>query len=153
MARRFKRKFKQTKSRKKTADKLQKWKSSIKNWLNTVVLDKAKTYIRNLSDYKLDQFEILALSKGPKFIPFSTQKRSLLVQDFNNFETKLRKIYHMKSSCIRVNHPFRGKSSGHTPLACHSIEDYLYATKVELSDMKPINKKCIYNIQKDALII
>ena len=134
MARNFKRKNKKSKSKARAV-----LKECYKERGRIAKLEKAKSYILNLSKYKLNNEDILLLSKGLKFIPTPNTKnaKNQLMRSFNEFARKLRCKYHFSHKTETYEmHPFRLKS-GITPNStCENLEKYIDLTKLELSSIQ-----------------
>ncbi|CAG2212620.1 unnamed protein product [Mytilus edulis] len=90
----------------------------------------------------LTNYEILVLAKGLKFIPSPDVKyiKQNLLRDFDELGRKMRCKYHFSDKTnADTNHPFRIKSGFKPSLANNTIENYLFATKMEICRLK-INK-------------
>ena len=66
----------------------------------------AKQYIRNLSDIKLNNDEIIVLAKGLKFVPTPNIRHWDLIHDFTKFERLMRLQYEYHDA-TKIMHPFR----------------------------------------------
>ncbi|CAG2193652.1 unnamed protein product [Mytilus edulis] len=103
---------------------------------------KALNYIEVFSRENLTNYEILVLAKGLKFIPSPDVKyiKQNLLRDFDELGRKMRCKYHFSDKTnADTNHPFRIKSGFKPSLANNTIENYLFATKMEICRLK-INK-------------
>ncbi|CAC5386578.1 unnamed protein product [Mytilus coruscus] len=110
---------------------------------------KALHYIEVFSQENLTNYEILVLAKGLKCIPSPDVKyiKQKLLLDFDELGRKMRCKYHFSDkSNTDSNHPFRVKSGFKPALANNTIENYLFATKMEICRLK-INK-VRYNLSK-----
>lgn len=150
MARRFKTKSKT----KKHVEKNEKRICKHKLHKRALKVNSAKQYIRNLSKVTLNQTDITALGKGLKFIPIPHIKLSEIFNDFRNTERCMRlKVLFSNTEDTHENtlqHPFRTKSNWR-PLTSDSnnLENYLYATKIELAKF---SMKKRFNISKSEMI-
>ncbi|VDI82100.1 Hypothetical predicted protein [Mytilus galloprovincialis] len=103
---------------------------------------KALNYIEVFSRENLTNYEILVLAKGLKFIPSPDVKyiKQNLLRDFDELGRKMRCKYHFSDKTnADTNHPFRIKSGFKPSLHNNTIENYLFATKMEICRLK-INK-------------
>ncbi len=93
-------------------------------------------YIRNLSDAALNHAEITALGKGLKYVPIPHLKLSEIMNDFKITERRMRLKVQFSTSAQKDKHPFK-IGQAYTPLTSesNSLEDYLYATKLELAKL------------------
>ncbi len=123
--------------------------------------EQAKKYIRNLSDRELSNDEILVLAKGLKFIPDQQNRLTNIMKDFTDFERRMRLQYHFNNE-PNTAHPFKTKSDYNPPFGPIPLENYLYATKYELSCSQPAAKKAnltepqmqaINDLQNDKSIV
>ena len=105
--------------------------------------DRCKRFIYNYSDYQLSNMQIIALSKGFKFIPLGkTPPRTEILQDFHQLARKMRMKFIMRNKS-RKRPLFKLKSTW-DPRSSDNItlEEYIDETKYELSKlrrMKPRN--------------
>ena len=122
--------------------KIHKWKCARRDKTNQIKALQAKQYIRNLSDYTLNSSEINVLAKGLKFIPAHTIKPSSMICDFTKFERRMRLAYKYADEPANTKHPFKVcNRNSYSPLASMAIENYLYTTKLELSNFIPCRYK------------
>lgn len=133
MGRRFRAKNKAEKVKLKAHNRVNKLKSEYK--CNRI--QKAAKYIRNLSDITLCDAEITALGKGLKFIPFSKVKINDIMRDFKITERNMRLRVLLANTKQKEVTAFKKKSS-FSPLTSGSnnLENYLFATKLELAKLK-----------------
>lgn len=138
MARRFSKALKKRKKSQKLTKMIQKSKENKKTIIAKKVRD-AKQYVKNLSSYKLNDNEILLLAKGVKFIPTPKIERSVkkLMNDFSEYERRMRCSFLFEDGNETSIHPFYQKSGFKPNYSCEALENYLFATKYELSKIKP----------------
>ncbi len=104
--------------------------------------DRCKRFIYNYSDYQLSDVQIIALSKGFKFIPLPKRPpRNEILQDFHQLARKMRMKFIMRNKC-RKQPLFKLKSTW-DPRSSDNImlEEYLDETKLELSKLKRLYPK------------
>lgn len=103
-------------------------------------ITKAKTLVKNFSDYALTDDECLVLSKGLKFIPSPKPNKikQQILNDFKEFERKLRcRVLFNNNKHDHNIHPFYTKSYYDPGFSNNPvIESYLFATKMALSKMQ-----------------
>lgn len=161
MTRRFK---KSLKTRNRKRKRLLNLRERIKTSIKITSIEKAKSFVKNLSQRVLEDDEWLLLSKGVKFIPQPSLKglRKSIMNDFEEFERKLRCHYLFHDSKNDSKHPFYINSGYKPAYSCGTLENYLFATKYELSKinlkkMSPnLNKneqKALRNLVKNKEII
>ncbi len=114
-------------------------------------VDKAKHFIKNLSNYTLSDSEILALGKGLNFIPNPVKpNKHLFMEAADTFTRSMRIRYLAKIKGWDSRHKFRNPSTwtpGQTPSI--ALEDYLEGVRTELSKV-PI-KNVHHNIHEKEL--
>ena len=104
--------------------------------------DRCKHFIYNYSDYQLSSIQIVALSRGFKFIPTpKTPHRSQILEDFHELARKMRMTYIMRNK-RKKHHVFKLPSKW-DPNTSHNtvLEEYLDETLYELSKIKRIKPK------------
>ena len=105
-------------------------------------INKAKTY---LSHINLTDIEILTLGKGLKFVPTPRMTLNKVMRDFEQTQRKMRlRVMFNEINGCNENKPmptFKRKST-FTPITTNSntLENYLFSTKMELSNLKIDNK-------------
>ncbi len=119
-----------------------------KKKVNKFLVDRAKQFIRNLSDYKLSDHEIVALGKGLNFIPNPAKpNKGVLMESADILRRSMRIRYLAAIKGWESRHKFRNPSTwspGETPST--ALEDYLEGTKTELAKV-PV-KDVQHNISK-----
>lgn len=113
-------------------------------------IERALKYVEIFTQENLTDTEITVLGKGLKYIPTprKTNIRQILLQDFEELSRKMRCKYHFSDkSSSDIEHPFRQKSGYQPGIANNAIENYLFATKIELSKIECI--KCFNNTNKN----
>ncbi|VDI08483.1 Hypothetical predicted protein [Mytilus galloprovincialis] len=86
----------------------------------------------------------MTLGKGLNFIPTDKISRTNIMKDFKKFERKLRlkHFFHEYKTIPKTNHPFKEKSKFSVPIiGDNPIEQYIFHTKMELSNYKPNKTK------------
>ena len=134
------RRFKKTTRLAKQKRKQKIRKCNLYNVRCTKKLTEARQYVLNLSKRHLTDTEILLLAKGLKFIPTHIVSQKKILNDFKRFERNMRLKYHFRQEdkYKKNNHPFKGKSKYQAPIiGDNPIEQYLFYTKLELSEYKP----------------
>lgn len=127
-------------------------------------LNRARKYVRNLSNYELSDAETFALSKGIKFIinPPLKHARRQLINDFDEFSRKLRCAYLYDTGEPYHKHPFYINSGFNPKTNCNAIENYIFATRNELSNISIKNnhpnitreeKQSLHNLRNNMDII
>lgn len=101
----------------------------------------AKQFVTNLSDYKMTNREIFALSRGLKFIPVPPKpKVKDLLKDFDELARKMRCTFFMENPEIpdkeREMHPFRRNTNFQPPKGNHALETFLWNTREEISHLR-----------------
>ena len=103
----------------------------------------AMSYVKFLTTETFNENEKHLLSKGLKFIPrppFKGAKKALL-NDFNETARKMRLTFQFDDGKDTYDpHPFLQKSNYQPETSCKAIEDYVFATKMELNNLH-INRK------------
>ncbi|VDI50561.1 Hypothetical predicted protein [Mytilus galloprovincialis] len=98
-------------------------------------IELSRQYIEVFSQTEPSDSEISLLAKGLKFIPAPAEKniKRNLLQSFDKLARKMRlKFLFYGNENVINNHPFTMKS-GYTPnFANTAIENYIFATKIEL---------------------
>ncbi|XP_071150281.1 uncharacterized protein [Mytilus edulis] len=98
-------------------------------------IESSRQYIEVFSQTEPSDSEISLLAKGLKFIPAPAEKniKRNLLQSFDKLARKMRlKFLFYGNENVINNHPFTMKS-GYTPnFANTDIENYIFATKIEL---------------------
>ncbi|CAG2190436.1 unnamed protein product [Mytilus edulis] len=96
---------------------------------------------------KLNENEISILAKGLKFVPspnIKNAKANLLI-DFQELARKMRCKYQFDDGSNKfIPHPFQQKTGYNPSLANNAIEDYIFATKIEIGKLN--TKKIKSNI-------
>lgn len=112
-----------------------KFKTQTKEVERRTLVDKAKQFIMNLSDYELSDIEIIALGKGLNFIPNPNKpEKNVLMEAADLFTRSMRIRYQASIKGWGPRHKFRNPSSwtpGPSPSV--TLEDYLEGMKTELS--------------------
>ena len=109
--------------------------------------NKCRRFIYNYTEQTLSDIEIIALSKGFKYIPTPKQPhRTQILKDFNDLARRMRIKYimrdkHSKYKLFKLPSPWVPRSSGNTIL-----EEYLDETMYELSKIPTI--KPMSNLSK-----
>jgi len=89
---------------------------------------KCKRSIYNYSDYQLSFMQIIALSKGFKFIPLGKRPhRSQILQDFHQLARKMRMIYIIRAKSKREKTLFKLPSAW-DPRSSDNIESTLISS-------------------------
>ena len=98
----------------------------------------AKKFVKNFSSHILTDNEILLLSKGVKFIPTPKTERTTinLMKNFSEFERRMRCTYLYESGIKYTKHPFYLNTGFKPNYSCEAIENYLFATKYEISKIR-----------------
>ena len=111
----------------------------------------AKKHVINLSKRKLSDQEYILLAKGLKFIPTPMAKfaKHNLLRDFDEFSRILRCRYFYEQNDTTV-HPFRSKSGYQPPFTCHTLENYINLTRLEISSM-PVDKNIQPNLTNQEM--
>ena len=101
-------------------------------------MEKAREYVKVFTNEKINDDEILLLSKGLKFIPSPAIKfaKSQCIADFNEFSRKLRCRYHFDKGDNLSLHPFIEKSGYQPGFANNAIEAYIFKTKMEIDNLQ-----------------
>ncbi|CAG2211215.1 unnamed protein product [Mytilus edulis] len=122
------RKNKNNKRRKSYKRKLKETSKSINNL----------KYIDMYTKQKLNENEISILAKGLKFVPspnIKNAKANLLI-DFQELARKMRCKYQFDDGSNKfIPHPFQQKTGYNPSLANNAIEDYIFATKIEIGKL------------------
>lgn len=96
---------------------------------------KAKKFVKNLSAHSLTDNETLLLARGIKYIinPTNRNAQTAIMNDFMEFQRKIRLLYLHKDKEEYKLHPFY-KNTGFKPhYSCPTVENYLFATRMEIS--------------------
>ena len=114
-------------------------------------ITKAKTFVRNLSGKHLTNNEYLLLAKGIKYIisPSNKLTKKEIIKDFDEFSRKLRCMYLFEDGTKYEPHPFYTNTGYKPKTSCNAIENYIFATKLELSKLSITKRKS--NITKAEL--
>lgn len=150
------RRFKKTSRRAKQKRKQKIRKCNLYNVQYTKKLTEARQYVLNLSQRHLSDTEILLLAKGLKFIPTHNVSEKKILNDFKRFERNMRLKYHFchEDNYKKNSHPFKGKSKYQAPvIGDNPVEQYLFYTKLELSEYKPDKHHLNITKQERACII
>ena len=104
-------------------------------------LEKAKSYIVNVSNYKLSDIQIKMLAKGLKFIPKSKMSnkniKKQLLMDFKDFKRKIKcKTYFNDTENNWIPHPFYQKSGWEPPIVDLNLEEYFSRTELLIKSMR-----------------
>ena len=105
------------------------------------IILKAKQHVLNLSKNKLPDHDYILLSKGLKFIPNpKVQNAKLeLLDDFDELARKMKCRYLFHTNSDDKVHPFYLRTGYNPGFTCHSLENYISLTKLELSCL-PLRK-------------
>lgn len=99
----------------------------------------AKTCVKNFSNYNITDTEYIVLSKGMKFVPQISNKhvylKQSLMSSFNKLARNMRCKYELDDGHDYQIHPFYVHSDYTPPVASNAIENYIFKTKMEISDM------------------
>ena len=130
------------KTRTKISQPISKAKDNIKS-----LADRCKKFIYNYSDYNITPIQIVALSRGFKFIPTPKMPhRSQILEDFHELARKMRMRYIMRNK-RKKHHVFKLPSKWDPSTSQNTVlEEYLDETLYELSKIKRI--KPISNMSK-----
>lgn len=136
MAKRFLRKIKKAKSKSRF-----KRKNAMQPIKMKKKILKAKQHVLNLSKNKLPDHDYILLSKGLKFIPNpKVQNAKLeLLDDFDELARKMKCRYLFHTNSDDKVHPFYLRTGYNPGFTCHSLENYISLTKLELSCL-PLRK-------------
>ena len=106
-------------------------------------IQKSMKFIRNLSNHCLSEGEILALGRGLKFVPTPRWNVHKVLSDYKAFEQKMRWKYfhHINELESDKPPPFWVKTKLIPPMANSSIENYIEATKKDISDLIEVKMK------------
>ncbi|CAG2210450.1 unnamed protein product [Mytilus edulis] len=112
----------------------------------------AKKHVINLSKRRLSNQEYILLAKGLKFIPTPSSKnvKMSILKDYNEFARKLRCRYMFSQEKTDL-HPFRSNTGYKPASTCHTLENYIDLTKLELSFL-PIERNVKNNLTKGERI-
>ncbi|XP_063448192.1 serine-aspartate repeat-containing protein C-like [Mytilus trossulus] len=112
----------------------------------------AKKHVINLSKRRLSNQEYILLAKGLKFIPTPSSKNAKMsiLKDYNEFARKLRCRYMFSQEKTDL-HPFRNNTGYKPASTCHTLENYIELTKLELSFL-PIERNVKNNLTKGERI-
>ena len=112
----------------------------------------AKKHVINLSKRRLSNQEYILLAKGLKFIPTPSSKNAKMsiLKDYNEFARKLRCRYMFSQEKTDL-HPFRSNTGYKPASTCHTLENYIDLTKLELSFL-PIERNVKNNLTKGERI-
>ena len=137
MARKFSKELKKRKAYQKRKSLILKSKE-IKSTKLAKKIQDAKKYVRNFSSHPL------ILSKGVKFIPTPKSEKCniALMRDFSNFERRMRCTYLFTKEDNKQMHPFYIKTGYSPAYSCEALENYLFATRYEISKIKPEKQIC-----------
>ena len=111
-----------------------------KSRLKKAKLSYAKSCVKNFSNYLISDTEYLVLSKGMKFVPQLNNKhaksKTNVMKSFNKLARNLRCKYELDDGSDYHTHPFYVCSNYKPPTAANAIENYIFHTKIEISNMK-----------------
>ena len=114
-------------------------------------LQYAKSCVKNFSNYQLSNTEYIVLSKGMKFVPqlsnTHVKLNQQLMRSFNRLARNLRCKYELDDGSDYHTHPFHVCSNYKPPMASNAIENYIFHTKLEISNLKLCTSK--QNLSKD----
>ena len=128
--------------------------SAMQNIKFEKTLLKAKQHVINLSKAKLSDYEYILLARGLKFIPNPKIQNAKvqLLKDFTEFSRKMRCrfLFHETSNDL---HPFYTKTGFEPAFSCHTLENYISLTKLELSYL-PVRKfhDNITKTERDSIV-
>ena len=112
------------------------------------LVNKANQSIKNLPDYKLSDFEIMAPGKGLNFIPNPEKpKKNVLMEAANVYARSMRIRYLAAIKKWGLRHKFKNPSTWNPgQLESRVLEDYLEGMKTELSkvQIKNVQPNIIY---------
>ena len=135
-----------------------------KNQVNKVLVEKAKPFIKNLSDYKLTDLQIVALGKGLNFIPTPDKPRKgVLMEAMNTLQRTMRIRVLAFIKGWKPRHKFRNPSTW-TPDESPStaLDDYLEGTRTALAkvpiksvhpNMSKAENEAIQDLRKNQNIV
>ena len=111
----------------------------------------AKKFVKNLSGKHLTNEEYIILAKGIKYVisPSNRLTKKEIIKDFDEFSRKLRCMYLFNDGTIYDPHPFYINTGYKPKTSCNAIENYIFATKLELSKLSIEKRKS--NITKGEL--
>ena len=139
MARKFKRHTKLVESHHDhKLKKRQNYRASRKSRKRQALLNKAKSFVTNLSPCKLTANQICLIAKGQKFVPLHKLNKADLMQDIHELGRKMRIKCLFLDTESEPLHPFWEKAVNFTPpMANNSVENFIHALLVECSCLKP----------------
>lgn len=117
-------------------------------------IENAKKFVRNFSSKNLNEHEILVLSKGVKFIPTSKTKnwKRQLMQDFEEYARKMRCQFLFEKNSSQEIHTFYQPTKYAPHNSCDALENYLFATKYEISKIEQTKTRSNLSIpERNAL--
>ena len=131
MARRFRPILKKRKAHHKLIRAINKSKDN-KSTILAKKIKNAKQYVKNFSSHVLTDTQILLLSKGVKFIPTPTPERSILhlMNDFKEFERRMRCTFNFDSGKEHDIHPFYQRTGFKPSYSCEALENYFICNKI-----------------------
>lgn len=141
-SRRFNKKHKTNKTKQRRS-----WiKKQHKNKTKANEMKELKKCIRNFSKSEFNIHELRVMAKGIKFIPHQDHGniRKQIIRDFRELGRKMRCKFHYGSNEDKDVHPFYTKNNFTPPPGNKALENYLFATEIELEKMQ-LNRQ-IYNL-------
>lgn len=117
-------------------------------------VNRAKTYIRNLSKYNLSDQECLVLSKNLKFVPTPEPPTTgTIMKDINNFAQKMRtRLWIHEHNITPRSERFTSKRNRPDKLSSsNSLENYITATKIEVANIHDNKKRSRHEKIQNAL--
>lgn len=109
------------------------------------ILQYAKSCVKNFSNYQLSDTEYIVLSKGMKFVPIlkhsHVKLNQTLMRSFNRLARNLRCKYELDDGSDYHTHPFYVCSNYKPPTASNALENYIFHTKLEISNLKICTSK------------
>ena len=122
---------------------------------STLEIEKAKSYVKNLSNTELSNQELLLLSKNLKFVPTpEPPKIRDIMDDFNSLAGRMRTKLWMAENKINPKHePFTNKRVRPEKLSDNVVlENYITATQIEIANMQQAKSKNREEKLKQAVV-
>ncbi|XP_069122266.1 uncharacterized protein [Argopecten irradians] len=144
------RRLDKTRKRRKSKQRRSKSRKSRRERASQFKYTEARKYIKNFSDHKLSDNEVILLGRGLKFspLPKSVKSTNALLIDFKELARKMRCRYLFGNfSSDKQIHPFY-QNTNFDPKYCgnNAIENYIFATQMEISKLTK-GKQC-HNMSK-----
>ena len=118
-------------------------------------INRAKTFIKNISDVSLTNNEILVLSKNLKFVPTPRPPTTRdIIKDFDDLARRMRtRLWIYMKKAKRKLDPFLSKITKKVDIQSDNIalENYLTETKIELANLHNNNRYSKDKLLKIAL--